>query len=247
MNATEIKLKYETAQSEDKAVPVIIVCAGNSSRMKGTNKQLLKLNGVPVIVRSCLKFQNSKCISRIILVTKPDMVSELSMLCSEYDLSKVSDIVEGGNCRTNSVLNGIKMLRRDEEKVLIHDGARPFVSEKTVEDVCKALNVCDCAVAALKVSDTVKKTDGEMTVLSTVNRDNLYLAQTPQGVSVNKYKSVLSEFDADIFTDDASVMEKGGYKTVIVEDSRLNIKITSREDILIAEAFSSIEEGGENI
>lgn len=244
---TEFKLKYQTVDNSEKAIPVIIVAAGSSTRMKGENKQFLLIDDVPVIAKTLQKFEKSEVVSRIILVTKADDVVAMQNICEKYSIEKVSDIVEGGKNRNESVLKGFSRLLGSENKVLIHDGARPFVTEKIIKDTVLALNTSDAVLVAIKVNDTVKRTDGDGLVTDTVSRDNLYLAQTPQGVDTEKYIEICKRTDSSVFTDDASVMEYGGYKTTIVEGSRLNIKITTPEDIPIARAYNKILEESENI
>ena len=241
MKVEAFEIKYEIIDNQKTMLPVIIVAAGSSSRMKGSNKQFLSVGGMPVIAKTLLKFEKSDSISRIILVSKKEDILKMQQVCKDYNISKVTDIAEGGNNRNESVLNGFKRLSNDEEKVLIHDGARPFVTQKMISDTVAALKTSDAALVALKVTDTVKKTDGEQTVIGTLDRENLYLAQTPQGVDVKKYLEICKEADTSEFTDDASVMEYGGYKVTVVNGSRLNIKITTPEDVPIAEAYAEIE------
>ena len=243
MKLAEFEIKYEVIDAENTAIPVIIVAAGSSSRMNGTNKQFLSVEGIPVIAKTLLKFEKSESISRIILVAKKDDILKMQEICGEWGIDKVTDIVEGGNNRNESVLNGFKRLGNSENKVLIHDGARPFVTEKIISDTVLALKTADGVLTAIKVTDTVKRTAEGKTVVGTLKRDNLYLAQTPQGVDVKKYLKVCSENDTSSFTDDASVMEYGGYKVEVVNGSRLNIKITTPEDIPIANAYSRLERG----
>lgn len=245
MEALKFELKYETVTEDNKNLPVIIVAAGSSSRMNGINKQFLEINGKPVIVKTCLKFQRCNRISRIIIVTKEELVLPIQKLCEEYKLDKVSDITVGGDTRTQSVINGMKRLKSDENKVLIHDGARPFVTEDEIIGVCDALRLSDSALSALCITDTVHRTDGEGTVTQTVDRTYLFSALTPQGVTVDKYLSVCEKYDSSLFTDDVSVMQKGGYKTVIVNGNRKNIKITTRDDITLAKVYAQLEESGE--
>jgi len=218
-------------------VPVIVVAAGSSSRMKGVNKQLLLLDNIPVIIRTLRVFDNSDAVSRIILVTRESDISTIRGLCEEYNISKLSDIVAGGDTRQDSVLSGFSKLSDTERKVLITDGARPFVTDKIIKNVVNALSCADASLAAVKVCDTVKKTNGEFAVCETVDRSDLYLAQTPQGVLVDKYLSAIKNLDPKSFTDDASIMEAAGYKVVVCEGDRKNIKITSPEDIAIAKAY----------
>ena len=171
---TEFKLKYSTVdENKNTTVPVIIVAAGSSTRMNGQNKQFLSVGGVPVIAKTLQKFEKSDFVSRIILVTKQEDIVAMQNICIEYDIKKVSDIISGGKNRNESVLKGFERLEESEEKVLIHDGARPFVSLKNISDCVMALSCNDAALVALKCTDTVKKTSEGQTVTETIKRDNL--------------------------------------------------------------------------
>ncbi len=236
MECVKNELCYKVCEKQKGGIPAIIVAAGNSSRMNGINKQFLSLAGIPVIVRTLKVFENSAAVSRIILVTKKDNVLDLQTLCAKYMISKVSDIVEGGADRHASVLCGMERLAPDENKVLISDGARPFVTDNMISDCADALYRFPGSLCAIPASDTVKFSEGE-TVSHTLDRSKLYLAQTPQGVDVAIYKKASAEFSGADFTDDASVLEKAGEKVVIVPGSRFNIKITTPDDIPLAEAL----------
>ena len=242
MNSTKLKLEYSVSE-QNGGIPVIVVAAGSSSRMKGINKTFLSLVGIPVIARTLSVFENSPAISRIIVVTAKESVNEMQLICDNFMISKVTDIVCGGDNRHQSVMNGIKMLAGEENKVLIHDGARPFIDSKTVTDVANALDRYDAALCVRKINDTVKKVNLDGVVEKTVDRTYLYSAQTPQGVDVKKYlKACEACENVDAFTDDASIMEAAGFTVLAVEGNVKNIKITTREDIILAEAFIKGEE-----
>ncbi len=236
-NLVKPLFQYETVDLNTNPVPVIIVAAGSSSRMKGINKQFLEVSGEPVILKTIKCFNNCKFVSRIIVVTKQENILSIEKLCSDFCVNKVTDIVSGGNTRHESVLNGMKMLTENENFVLIHDGARPFVDDSIIGSVVRALQTADCALAAIKVTDTVKQIDGEDMVIGTADRSKLYLAQTPQGVNVKKYLKASGNYAHEDFTDDASVMEISGCKVVVCKGSRYNIKITTPEDIVFADAI----------
>lgn len=241
MTKTELKLDYTVNETTEK-VPVIIVAAGSSTRMKGTNKQLLELGGLPVIIRTLKAFDCCDGISDIILVTKTEDLFTMQMLCEKYKISKLSDVVCGGKSRQESVLNGFSRLKNGCEKVLIHDGARPFITEDIIYSVIKGLerfSACGCAV---KVKDTIKQVDKEGKVVRTVQREDLVSIQTPQGVKVAEYLQATKNVDVSAFTDDTSIMEAAGYTVGIVEGSYRNIKITTTEDIVLAKSFLSEEE-----
>lgn len=242
MALTELKLEYEIASENKKGIPVIIAAAGSSSRMAGVNKQFADLCGIPVIIRTLLAFQRSDAISRIIVVTSKDSINEIQLLCSKYMIDKLTDILEGGANRAESVKKGVARLG-EEGYVLIHDGARPLISDEVICRVADALKT-NCAVTcAVPLKDTVKKVDRNGVVIETPIREELVAVQTPQGVDVKKYKEALDKADdLSVFTDDMSVMEWAGYSVATVKGDYKNIKITTPEDIIIASALLESEE-----
>lgn len=238
MRQTEIKLQYNICEKNENAIPVIIVAAGSSTRMQGINKQFMHILGVPVIARTLMTFEACADISKIIIVTAKDSIMDMQLVCEKYSINKVTDIVEGGLNRHQSVMNGVSQLDVNDKKVLIHDGARPFVTVKNINEVVTALDDYDAALCAGKINDTVKKVDKNGLVQETIDRTMLYAAQTPQGVDVLKYKEACNNIEnADDFTDDASIMEAAGYTVKIVLSSGKNIKITTPDDIAFAEAL----------
>lgn len=239
MLKSELKLDYSICRTTEK-VPVIIVAAGSSTRM-GINKQFIELGGMPVIARTLKAFQNCDSISNIILVVKTDDLFQMQMLCEEYKISKISDIVCGGDTRQESVLKGFSRLDKDCKRALIHDGARPFVRESVICAVINALSSHSAVLPAVRVKDTVKRVDSDGMVLETVPRDGLMYVQTPQGVNVSEYLDAVKKIDVSLFTDDASIMEAAGYSVSIIEGSYKNIKITTKEDIALANVFLSEE------
>ena len=238
MNKTELKIQYDICENSGEGIPAIIVAAGSSTRMQGINKQFMPILGVPVIARTLLTFEACRDISKIIVVTARESILDVQLLCDKYMISKVTDIVEGGKNRHQSVMQGIKRLDNNDTKVLIHDGARPFVDVSVISEVSNALNTFDAALCVSKINDTVKKVSSDGTVESTVDRSMLYSAQTPQGVNVPKYKNACNTLsNVEELTDDASVMEAAGYTVKAVISSGRNIKITTPDDIAIAEAL----------
>lgn len=242
MPKTEYRLQYEEVPQSSGEIPVITVAAGASSRMGGKNKQLLPLCGIPAVIRTLMRFEACEKISNIILVTRAEDIFVIQRLAEEYLLSKLTDIVCGGETRRKSVENGLARLPQGAERVLIHDGARPFVTEKVINGVISALKE-HCAVAcAVKPKDTVKKVNSDGYVISTPDRESLVSVQTPQGVWVNEYRAALQSVgDSPAFTDDMSVMEAAGHTPFIVPGSYDNIKITTPEDIPLAEYLISKE------
>ncbi len=241
MPVAESVLKY-TAVSENSSnkISVIVVCGGSSQRMGGIDKMFAKIKGIPVCVRSIMPFQRLEEIENIIVVTKSENVLKMQQICEEFKLSKVTDIVEGGDCRQRSVLNGFKQLNDETTIVLIHDGARAFIDKSCILRVIDGVRQHSAVTCAVKVKDTVKVTDRENTVISTPDRSSLVAVQTPQGFDYNLYKTALetniSQLDA--FTDDCSIVEASGYAVYTVEGDYKNIKITTAEDLKIAEIFA---------
>ncbi len=239
----ETKLKIEfTVKDNVSGIPVIIVAAGSSTRM-GTNKQFLEIAGIPVIARTLQAFQNCEVVSRIILVTRAEDIFSLQSLGSVYGISKLSDIVCGGNSRQESVLKGFERLAKDEKNVLVHDGARPLVSDKVITSVAAALENHSAVTCAVKVKDTIKQIDENGKVIKTLIRDSLVAVQTPQGVRKDEYLNAVEKAeDVSVFTDDMSVMESAGFDVFTVEGDYKNIKITTPEDIPAAVGFLEVEE-----
>lgn len=242
MNSLDFKLEYETVDTTKKGgFPVIVVAAGNSTRMCGENKQLISLCGVPTIIHTLLAFERSEFISNIVLVTKKEDILPLQNLTKNYLITKLSDIVEGGATRQESVMNGLQHIK-NSEYVLIHDGARPLVSEDIIARICEKIGQADAIICGVSVTDTLKMTrDG--VVLSTIDRKGMISVQTPQAVKYDVYLSALNKCDPAQFTDDASIIESQGYKVLYVEGEKSNIKITTQEDIALAEFY--LEKRGE--
>lgn len=236
MNIAKPSLQYEVTSEKTQGIPVIVVAAGSSTRM-GRNKQLINVCGLPVLVRTLKVFEQCEGVSSIILVASSDKVLEYQKLCDSYMLTKVSDIVEGGSNRQESVLCGIKRLKASDEFVLIHDGARPLVSEAIINRVIDGLKNYSAVTPVVKVKDTIKEIDQNGVVIKTVKRDALVQVQTPQGVNVKQYLSAVENKDLSLFTDDVSIFEAAGHKVLTVEGDYKNIKITTPDDVLIAEAF----------
>lgn len=237
MEQTKLKFTYESSE-EMVRYPVIVVAAGSSSRMQGVNKQLVELRDIPVIIRTLRAFDESPFISRIILVTRNEDIPMMQRLAEEYAVSRLTDIVAGGCDRHASVMAGLVRLSADEEKVLIHDGARPLINDFVIGNVCAALANEAAVICAVTISDTVKRADESGYVSETVDRTRLYAVQTPQGISVPDYKKACETIeDVAVFTDDAALMEAAGHKVRIVEGDAKNIKITTQKDIKLANLY----------
>lgn len=244
MNKLAFKLEYEAVNTNSNGgIPVIIVAAGNSTRMGGKNKQFMCLCGIPTIVHTLLAFERCAAISNIIVVAKREDIKAIEELCLNYQISKLSDLVEGGDTRQQSVLNGLKAVK-NAEHVLIHDGARPLVSCEIIERVCESLGKADGVICGVPIVDTLKRTDDKGFISKTIDRTNMISVQTPQAVKVKEYTELLNKCELSAFTDDASVLEMGGMSVAWVMGDKSNIKITTPDDIALAEFY--LERKGKN-
>lgn len=232
-------------KSDDiKKVSAVIVAAGSSSRMYGIDKQLLDIGGMPVIARAVSAFQRSEIISEIVIVTREDLIGKINDLVSKYGFNKVTAVVNGADTRQKSVFNGILATSETCEYVAIHDGARPFVMQDIIKNTVDAAIKYGAASAAQTAKDTVKIAEDNGKIVKTVDRDTVRLMQTPQVFEKKTYLSAMKSVpNSEMFTDDCVLMEKFGKPVYCVESSPLNLKITTREDIVFAEA---IIRSGEN-
>lgn len=207
----------------------------------GSNKQYLLLDGMPIVARTLQSFQDSPCIEAIYLVIpEAEIPFCRAEVVERYRLSKVRAIVPGGAERQHSVCNGLQAMEGIEEDdlVLIHDGVRPFVSEQMMRDAAAAAAEAGAAVVAVPVKDTVKVVrDG--VIAETPAREQLWLAQTPQAFRFGLIRAAHAEAAAQGFlgTDDASLIERQGGEVRVVTGDYRNIKITTPEDLVLAEAF----------
>ncbi len=237
MQKLDFALQFERVEKNSKGYPVVIVAAGASSRMQGADKQFSQLCGIPVLARTLRAFENCSAITEITVVTREEKIADIKKLGERYAVSKLKNVVVGGSCREESVKNGIALYKDKSDKILVHDGARPLVTDKVIKDVAEALKDFDSVTCAVRVKDTVKTMDEQGYVTATLNRAQLVSIQTPQGVNVNKFLEVAECQTLDRFTDDTSVMELLGTTTKITEGDYANIKITTPEDIAVAEGL----------
>ena len=220
----------------------IVLAAGQGKRMGSKiQKQFLEINGKPVIYYSLQAFQESDYIDEVILVTSKDAISYCeNMIVKQYGFTKVTSIVCGGSERYYSVWNGLKKVNHDGI-VFIHDGARPFINEEIIERAYLATCEHHAAVVGMPVKDTIKIADENGFAKETPNRNFVWAVQTPQVFAVSLIKEAyekLMERDDVPVTDDAMVAEcMLGTKVKLVKGSYENIKITTPEDLVVAESF----------
>lgn len=224
----------------------IIASGGKSTRMNGINKQLLELDGVPVVIRTIQICASNTSVSEIIVVCASQMIEELQMLIKKFKISKKIIIVEGGATRQQSVFNGVNHCDIQSEYFMIHDGARPFISNGMIENALQLAYQKKAVIVAVPSKDTVKICDEQNKIIATPNRIDTYLAQTPQIFCAKLYKKAMQQAiqNRKDFTDDAQLIESFGESVFIAQGCYTNIKITTIDDIAFAQ---SILKKGENI
>ena len=220
----------------------VIVAAGDSTRMgAGKSKQFMTVCGVPVLVRSVAAFQASEDIDYIIVVAKEADIPECRRLMDAYDLTKVTAVTAGGATRRESVLRGVELLDEGTDFVAIHDGARCLVTPEIIKKVLDTAIRTGAASAGAPVKDTIKQVDFFDVVESTPDRSTLWSAGTPQIFKAGLYRAAAYQADRDGVeaTDDNFLIERLGGKVTMVDCGHANIKITTPEDIAIAQALLS--------
>ena len=220
----------------------IVLAAGQGKRMHSKiQKQFLKIQGYPVLYYSLRCFQESPLIQDIILVTGEDALSYCKEeIVKKYGFTKVSNVIAGGKERYDSVYAGLCACK-DCRYVLIHDGARPFITEEIIERGLEKVKETGACVVGMPSKDTIKLSDAEGYVKETPDRKCVWTIQTPQIFSyalIRQAHDSIRKKDMSKITDDAMVIEhETGVKVALAEGSYQNIKITTPEDLYIAEAF----------
>jgi len=219
----------------------IIVSAGKGQRfMEGRKKQFFLLADKPILTHTLDKFENCPLIDSILLVVgQEDMDYCLKEIIEKNRYRKISQIVPGGKRRQDSVKNGMDALSRDANIVVIHDGVRPFVTRGMIEDSIHSAQRFGAVVLAIPVKETIKMANADGTVLKTLDRESLWQIQTPQTFQAHVIKEAYQKATENGFvgTDDASLVERLGMKVHILPGSYTNIKITTPEDLILANLF----------
>ena len=222
-------------------VSVIIAAAGMSNRMGSKiNKQFLAIGNKPILAHSIDKFEKCKYVDEIILVAKEEEVEYCRKeIVRRYGFKKVINIVKGGKERQDSVYNGLLAVNEKADIVLTHDGARPFVKIESIENGIKGVIDYGACVIGVPVKDTIKVVTPSNVVHHTPKRSLLWAAQTPQcfWMSLLKKGYEMANQEGIIGTDDSSLVEKIGQPIKMIMGSYDNIKITTPEDLIIAESL----------
>lgn len=218
----------------------ILVAAGSSARMKsgGASKTMMEIGGEPVLSRTLRAFENTACISKIVIVARAcdfDAIQKASAF-----VTKPLTITEGGKERQDSVSNGAALCG-DAEYIAVHDAARPFITPEEIETVCADAEKYGAATLAVPVKDTIKVAAADGTVCATPERSTLRAIQTPQVFRLSLYEEALclAKNAGKQYTDDCQLIEAAGGKVYLTPGDYKNIKITTPEDLLVAEAFAA--------
>ena len=230
-------------------ITAIVLAAGSGSRIKNkTKKQFMEIKGKPVIWYSLFEFEKSR-VDEIILVTgKEDIDYCKKEIVEKYNLKKIKNVVAGGSERYESVYNGLKEVTGNI--VLIHDGARPLINNEIIERSIEGTIKSDACVVGVPVKDTIKRADKEGYIIDTPNRSELWITQTPQSFKTDLVKMAYKKMKEELekgnttlnITDDAMVVEEFTTNQVrFVQGDYKNIKVTTPEDIDIAELFIELD------
>ena len=221
------------------SVWAIIPAAGRGSRLGGPSpKQFLPLGGQPILARTLAVFDAVPAVDHVVVVVPPGAEARCRATVVEpYGFTKVQAIVPGGGLRQESVARGLDAIGDDASIVVVHDAARPLVTYDLVRRVVEAAGSSGAAVAALPVVDTLKRLAGRDGLVTTVDREGLWTAQTPQAFRAAAFRDAVARAVADGFvgTDDASLVERLGLPVTLVEGEPFNFKITRAEDVSLAE------------
>ena len=221
---------------------VAVIPAGGTGARMGADvpKQFLPLGGVPMLLHSLRAFDRAPSVDAVILVVPhEERRRALTDVIERYGVKKVQKVIAGGETRQQSVYNGLKETDPDVEIVVVHDAVRPFVTEDLIERSIEAARKGGGAIVAIPMKDTPKQAGPDRQIQRTLDRTELWLAQTPQtfrrDLLLEAYeKAAIERLQA---TDDAALVERLGHKVGIVAGTWENIKITTQEDLVIAEAI----------
>lgn len=236
----------------EERVYAIIPAAGQGSRMglPGQNKQFLELGGLPVLARTLMVFENSPHIDGIVVVSGQSETDQIRAMCARYHIGKLLGIADGGQTRQESVRHALEFLAEflsskqspqdyTEDFVLIHDGARPFITEEIIGRCAIAVKRFHACGAGVMVKDTIKQVSQDGTIQHTPPREKLWAIQTPQAFLLSMIGPLHQKADEEklFFTDDTAIAEHYGKTVHMVMGDYRNIKITTPEDLLYGEVL----------
>ena len=227
-------------KQQDEKVSAIIVAAGKGSRMNAAkNKQYLMLADKPVLAHTLEAFERTELISEIILVIHPEDHKLFQECILPYGFQKITAVIDGGPDRQASVYNGLQRIGSDTEIIAVHDGARPLITPEIISDSVMTAVRHGAACVGVPVKDTIKKVNTDRVILDTPDRSLLWAIQTPQTfrreILLKAHEKAISEGYRG--TDDSVLAERLGISVRMVMGSYTNLKITTAEDLIFAEAF----------
>lgn len=239
-------LKEKRSSRERPVTSIVVVAAGSAARMEGVDKILVPLGELPAIVHTLWVFQDCPLVDEVIVVTSQNRADEISRLCRQYRLNKVSKVVLGGKERLDSVRRGVDEVRPDAGLIGIHDGARPLLPQNVLEEVLRRGAETGAAAPALPLTDTVKRVKDGLAI-ETVDRASLMGVQTPQVFDGDLIRAALQKAaeDGAAVTDDCSCVERMGMKVAMTAGSKENLKLTTPFDLLTARAILEARGKGE--
>lgn len=219
-------------------ITAIIAAGGTGSRFgAGTPKQFLDILGKPIIIHTLEAFERCSDIDAIVAVVPEIHIEDLEDLIRDHNISKPVRVVGGGTTRAESVLNGIRSVAPQNEIIAVHDGARPVILPEEISATVQKAKETGAACLVAAVTDTIKTVENG-TITGTVDRTKLYRALTPQTFRTEILRRAFEKADiGEHITDECSLVEKLGIEISAVVGSSRNIKITHREDLIVAEAF----------
>ena len=222
-------------------VSAIILAAGSGSRF-GEKKQFKELNGKPIWFYSLNTFIQSESVDELILVIPNDSLETLKQSQVFTSLNKTNNIklVSGGESRNDSVFNGLKVVKKAIDIVCIHDAARPFIKASYIKHSVEACSEFDGAIIAIPSVDTVKKVDKQI-IKNTIDRESLWMAQTPQTFKKDKLLYAIKNSSHLNITDESMLMEEANFKIKLIEGDQSNFKITNEIDWELAKVMVEVE------
>ena len=216
----------------------IIVAAGSGSRFSAEKpKQFLEIAGKPLVIHTLLQFENCAAVDEIILVLPAEEVENFQKTAEKYNLKKLAKTIAGGKTRAESVSNGLNAINAEKAGIVaVHDGARPFVSCEEITKVIEKARETGAACLVAPVTDTIKEVSSDGKIVCTINRGKLRRALTPQCFRYETLQKAFAQAGlSEAATDECFLVEKIGVEIATVEGSAKNIKITHREDFILAE------------
>lgn len=219
-------------------VSTIIPAAGFGERMEATiSKQFLLLDGKPILVHTLERFQQCDVVNEIIVATQTSSLSLIREIKEKYALTKLQPPVEGGERRQHSVANALRFVHEKADIIIVHDAVRPFVHLKEITQSVETAKYFGASIVAVRAKDTMKQASTDGRVEKTLNRSSLWSVQTPQTfqrkILLEAYQ--FAEKNNIVATDDSFLAEQIGISPIIIEGSYDNIKITTPDDLLLAE------------